>query len=100
MLSAQLGGTVAELKERMSYPEFMRWKVFYTFEPLGERRLDMMTALIVKTLLKLLANSDVAIDDLLPKFWDNVSTSDPSPAELAAKARLIFGALNAAKLDR
>jgi hypothetical protein len=98
VLAARLGGTVGEMKGRMSYPEFLRWKAFYKHEPLGEQRLDLHVGSILKVLIKLLANQDVDAAKLMPKFWVDAS-EEVEPDILLAKARMIFGAMNATQPD-
>ncbi len=85
---------MAELKERMSYPEFQKWQAFYAHEPLGEKRLDRAVALIVK-MMTAQAGKDIEFDKLLPQYWHDPRQEEnyPTPEELAAKAKAIFGAI-------
>lgn len=92
---------MAELKDRMSYPEFQKWQAFYAHEPLGEARLDQATAMIIKAMAAQVGK-DIEFEELIPDYWDTPREEEklPTPEELAAKARLIFGVLNAAKPNR
>lgn len=93
---------MGELKQRMSYPEFIRWQLFLQHEALGGERLDLHMALLMKTLIKLLGNQNVELDRLTPQFWPVAQTSEQelSADELHAKAKQIFGALNATQSNR
>ena len=91
---------MAELKERMSYPEFQKWRAFYAHEPLGERRLDLGIGLILKTLVAQ-SGKDVELDKFVPDYWQAPQVQEsPTPSELAAKAREIFGRINATQSNR
>lgn len=43
-LSLKLGGTVGELKARMTWREFLQWQAFYALEPWGEWLNDLRFA--------------------------------------------------------
>ena len=45
-LALALGGTVAELQERMPYREYLDWVALWTIEPWGDARVDMGAALV------------------------------------------------------
>lgn len=87
---------MGELKERMSYPEFLRWRAFYRHEPLGGERLDLHMAMMLKALIKLLGNQDVELDRLKPQFWPLSQENKPelSPEQLRSKIMQVFGAYN------
>ena len=48
-LALHLGGTVAELKERMSSSEFTAWMCYYKMTPFGDDREDLRAALVAYT---------------------------------------------------
>ncbi len=83
---------MADLKSRMSYPEFQHWRAFYEHEPLGEKRLDHAVALILKVMAAQ-SGKDIDFNALLPQYWHESQKEEkyPTPEELAAKAREIFG---------
>jgi len=45
-LALALGCFVADIENRMSYPEFCEWCEFYAIEPFGEIRADMRAGLV------------------------------------------------------
>lgn len=78
--------TVAELQDRLSHAEYLEWRSFDQHEPIGNRRGDFLTAM----LMMLLANIHRAkgkkapeFAKFLPDWWDEAK----SPAALAAKFR-------------
>jgi hypothetical protein len=46
-LALALGRTVDELLEALTYHEFARWMEFDSFQPIGERREDIRTAMML-----------------------------------------------------
>jgi hypothetical protein len=49
-LALALGKTVRELRETLSYREFVEWCQFYEIEPWGDHRADLRAGVIAATL--------------------------------------------------
>lgn len=65
-MALRLGGTVAELKVRMSTAEYRRWQVFYQTQPFDDLYLHYRPAALVSAIM---SDGDIAakMDWLLPK---------------------------------
>lgn len=89
--------TVAELKERMSYAEFVDWQAYYLIEPFGGVRDDLHAALVVAMLANV--NRDpkkhkaaYKVSEFMPDWWKD--KADPGAAHVAgllAKMQMFVG---------
>lgn len=94
-LALALGGTVAELQERMPYREYLDWVALWTIEPWGDARVDMGAALVAALVAN--ANRDrkkrpkpFTIGDFMPTFW---RAKVERASVLAEKMKALFGSL-------
>ena len=91
-----LGGTVAELQDRMPHREFLDWVALYQIEPFGDVRGDWQMA----TLASLTANINrdskkrpkaFEPGDFVPNFWPRAQSVTTRASQVASKAMAIFG---------
>jgi len=76
------GATVAELKERMGYSEFVSWQAFAGVEPIGDHRADIRTALIVAAVVNTVRNPQKHSEpykpsEFLPDYWQAAANQAP-----------------------
>ena len=94
-LALALGGTVAELQDRMPHREFVDWVALYQIEPWGDVRGDMQAALITGLLANVHRDKKkrpkpFGTHEFMPNFWGRMQDATRSNG-LAAKAMAIFG---------
>lgn len=101
-LALALGGTVAELQDRMPYREFLEWVAFYQIEPWGDVRGDMQTALLAGLTANIhrdrkKQSKAFTPADFMPDFWRKTQGASSRAAAVAGKAMAIFGQMTGAR---
>lgn len=91
-LALALGGTVAELQDRMPQREYYDWVALWSLEPWGDVRGDMNAALLASLTANI--NRDrrkkakaFTPADFMPDFWRN---RQGTTHRVASKAMAIF----------
>lgn len=91
-----LGGTIADLQERMPYREYLDWLALWQIEPWGDARGDMQAAVVASLLANVHRDKKKRVkpftpQDFIPDFWKRMQAASQRPTGLAAKALAIFG---------
>lgn len=94
MLALALGGTVAELQQRMGAAEFAAWWAFYQVEPFGELRADMRAAMGATLTANAHRNvkkkrKPFELSDFLFAFWGEGRGARDDAAAMMAKFRAL-----------
>ena len=77
MLALRFGATVSELKQRMSYAEFVRWAAFYERHPFDDFHLQTLPAA-----LQICATNGAKFDEVLDILLSRPEpTPEPKPDE-------------------
>jgi hypothetical protein len=74
----------------MSAAEFIEWQAYLSVEPLGGRRSDLHTAMILYQQIQIHKSKNAtvpAMADLIPEWW-TAPELPPSPITLAEKFRM------------
>jgi hypothetical protein len=75
-LAQALGKSLPELRADLTPGDFARWRAFDAVEPMGERRLDFLFALLRRTVIALVAKQPPDLDKLLPDWWAKPEGAD------------------------
>lgn len=63
------GTTVAELRDRLEYSEFLEWIAFAQHEPIGNARRDTQFAMLMAVIVNLWSEKRANPADFLPDYW-------------------------------
>lgn len=91
-LALALGMTVRQLGRCMSAAEMDRWHVYYSYEPWGEERADLRSA-IVATAVVSSQGGKARPSDFMPRF-------KPTPSDPVAEARRQMDVMRRATIKR
>lgn len=84
MLALRLGGTVAELKRRMAYREFVAWRAFHARSPLDDSRTaDLPAARIADAVMRAAGNKKSTIRSHMPDFKPRLRLVKGKPGQLS-----------------
>jgi hypothetical protein len=78
----------------LSYSELVDWIAYYSIEPFPEERQDLRNALLATTIINLLSENKVEMDDLLFDFWKDDVIEQQSPKVIWKKVEELNLILN------